>query len=102
VRKPLVKAGLGSIAANVRALRERQGMSQEELASRASLIDARYVRFVESASANPSAEKLLLIADALGVTVGRLFRPATFRPRSAGRPARRSGRRPATPAKPPR
>jgi transcriptional regulator with XRE-family HTH domain len=76
---------LKSLAANIRSLRERRGWTQEQLAETAGLA-ARYVQTLESPNANPRAVVLLAIADALGVDVGRLFKPAVFEAREPGRP----------------
>lgn len=80
-----IRDGIRSIAANVRALRERRGLSQEGLAE-ASGVDAKSVQLLESGTGNPTARLLIAVADALGVTAGRLFRAATLKPRPPGRP----------------
>jgi len=76
---------LASLAANIRALRERRGWTQEQLAETAGLA-TRYVQTLESPKANPRAGVLVAIADALEVEIGRLFKPATFEAREPGRP----------------
>jgi transcriptional regulator with XRE-family HTH domain len=88
---------LPSLAANIRALRERRGWTQEQLAEAAGLA-TRYVQTLESPKANPRALILVAVADALGVEIGRLFKPATFHAREPGRPygRGRAGRPPAT------
>jgi transcriptional regulator with XRE-family HTH domain len=77
-----------SVAANVRALRERRGLTQEQLAEAAS-IGPRYLQEVERARTNPSLEMLVAIADALGVDPRRLLRPAELEIRPPGRPKAR-------------
>ena len=84
---------LSSLAANIRALREKRGWTQEQLAETAGLA-TRYVQTLESPKANPRAVILIAIADALDVEIGRLFKPATFQAREPGRPYGRSGSRP--------
>ena len=87
---------LASLAANIRALREKRGWTQEQLAETAGLA-TRYVQTLESPKANPRAGVLVAIAQALDVEIGRLFKPATFEAREPGRPygRRRSRRAPA-------
>ncbi|QQX84435.1 helix-turn-helix transcriptional regulator [Cupriavidus necator] len=60
------------LAANVKALRGKQGVSQEALASRAGL-HRTYISQVEREIVNVSLDNLVLLACALGVTVGELF-----------------------------
>ena len=83
-----VRRGLQSIAANVRALRLRRRWTQEQLAEAANL-ETRYVQTLESGRANPSAAVLMVVAEALGVAMGRIFRLASLPERRPGRP--RSG-----------
>jgi transcriptional regulator with XRE-family HTH domain len=56
----------------VRTLREQAGLSQEELAKRASL-DRTYVSGVERGRRNPSLTSIGLIASGLGVSFADLF-----------------------------
>ncbi|QUN28424.1 helix-turn-helix transcriptional regulator [Cupriavidus sp. KK10] len=60
------------LAANVKALRGKQGVSQEALASRAGL-HRTYISQVEREIVNVSLDNLVLLASALGVAVGELF-----------------------------
>ena len=60
------------VGANIRRLREKRGASQETLAAEAK-VGMRYLGFVERGKANPSAEIVGKIAEALGVHPGRLF-----------------------------
>ena len=76
---------LRSIAANVRRQRLRRRWTQETLAEKAAL-EPRYIQTIESGRANPSAAVLAVLAAALGVRVGELFRPAKLQPRPTGRP----------------
>jgi transcriptional regulator with XRE-family HTH domain len=62
------------VAANVKRLREKAGLTLSELASRAS-IGKSTLSMVESAKANPSIETLWAIAAALGVPVGQIIEP---------------------------
>ena len=63
---------LVQIGSRIRAVREAQGLSQEETAMKASLDRAYYGR-VERGEANVAALNLLKIADTLGVDVGNFF-----------------------------
>jgi ribosome-binding protein aMBF1 (putative translation factor) len=80
------------VAANVRRLRLRAGLTQDGLAERANM-ETTYVARVEAAKINLSIGMLGQLADALGVPPGRLFRPATMHEITRGRPkkARRKG-----------
>jgi transcriptional regulator with XRE-family HTH domain len=81
-----IVTALRSIAANIRRLRLRQKLTQEQLAEAAEL-EPRYVQTLESGRGNPTAAVLIAVADALGVTPGVLFRPAELLDRRPGRPA---------------
>lgn len=59
----------------VRALRQRSGMTQEQLGEAAKLFRT-YIARIESGAADPTVSVLLRLADALGVTVHDLFAPA--------------------------
>lgn len=63
------------VGANIRRLRKKGGMSQEDLAA-ASRIDMRHLGFIERGQVNPSVEVVGQIAMALGVSPGTLFAPA--------------------------
>lgn len=76
------------LAANVRRLRLRQGMTQEALAEAAG-IDLTYLQRIERGTANPSIRRVVAVADALGVAPPRLFRKAKTIPRQPGRPRKR-------------
>ena len=56
---------------NVRRLREKQGISQEELADRAAL-HRTYISGVERGVRNPTVVVLEKVADALGVELSAL------------------------------
>lgn len=74
------------LAANVRRRRERLGISQDELASRAG-VDERYVRRVESAAGvDVRISTLAKLATALECSVGSLLKPAKPVTRRVGRP----------------
>ncbi|MGH7296654.1 MAG: helix-turn-helix domain-containing protein, partial [Polyangiaceae bacterium] len=74
---------LRSIAANVRRLRRRRGLTQERLAERAG-IDLSYLQRVERAGVNLSMSKLLQVADAFGIPPGLLLRRAQLPPLRRG------------------
>jgi len=78
------------IAANVVAERERQGMSQEELAEVAG-IDIGTLQRLERATQSPSLRTIVGVAKALRKPAGELFAEATFRGRGRGRPRRAPG-----------
>ncbi len=87
------------VAANVRALRVRRGLTQEQLGERAG-IEPRYVQDVERARTNLSFAVFVALANALDVVPARLLRPAEMpparpgRPRTSTRATARGGRRP--------
>lgn len=83
-----VALGLRSIAANVRRLRVRRGLTQAQLAEAAS-IEPQTVQVIERGVGNPTAAVLISIADALDVAPGTLFRPAALADRPVGRPQKR-------------
>jgi transcriptional regulator with XRE-family HTH domain len=84
----LVKPWLERVAANVRRLRLRKGLTQEALAERAG-IEARYVQSLERARANLTLAVLCGIAEALGVDPRALLKPARLQPARIGRPKRK-------------
>ena len=79
---------LASIAANVRGLRARRGLTQEALAQRADQ-DLAYVQRVERAATNLSVRVLFALARALGVSPGQLLRPRALPPSRRGRPLKK-------------
>lgn len=89
MQSPRIADGLRSIAANIRRLRLRRGLTQEALGE-AARIASRYIQIVESGKGNPSASALIAIADALGVSPGALFKPALPQDRRPGRPKAKS------------
>ena len=80
---------LNRVAANVRALRKRRGLTQEELAEKAEL-DERRVQRIERAEVDVGIVALAMLAHALDVPPGRLFKPADFVAPRPGRPRKRS------------
>lgn len=66
------------MALHVRALRTGRGWSLDELSGRSSVSKGMLVQ-IEAARTNPSIGTLARIADAFGVTVGRLLQPANDR-----------------------
>ncbi len=88
-----VRPWLRYLAGNVRALRVRQGLTQEGLGDQAG-VEPRYIQDIERARANPTIAILVALADALRVDPRRLLRPAVMKPTKPGRPLRRAGRRP--------
>jgi transcriptional regulator with XRE-family HTH domain len=77
------------IAANVRRLRARAGLTQEQLAEAAS-VDLTYLQRIERGTANPSARVLVEVASALAVPPARLFAKAAPAVRRSGRPRRKA------------
>jgi transcriptional regulator with XRE-family HTH domain len=77
--------------ANVRKLRERRRLTQEQLAELAG-IEARYVRLIERGRMNVTLAVLVAVGDALGVEPARLFRPADLLPARPGRPRNKTSR----------
>ena len=82
---------LGYIAANVRRLREKRGLSQERFAEVAGL-DFRFSQRVERGRLNFSIETLVRLAAALDTTPGTLLRPAKLSPPKPGRPRKKTAR----------
>ncbi len=60
----------------VRARRKRLGLSQEELAHRAG-VHATYLSAIERGERNPALENLYALANALNITLSKLFRSAS-------------------------
>ncbi len=81
-----------TIPANLRALRAVLSLTQAQVASRAGVTLAQY-RTLERGASEPSVDRLMRVADALGVPVAELFRPrlrlAHARFRVSGRVPRR-------------
>jgi transcriptional regulator with XRE-family HTH domain len=67
-----------AVAEHVRALRTARGWSLDELAGRSGVSKGMVVQ-IEGARTNPSIGTLCRLADAFGVTMGRLLEPATER-----------------------
>jgi transcriptional regulator with XRE-family HTH domain len=67
-----------AVAEHVRALRAARGWSLDELAGRSGVSKGMVVQ-IEGARTNPSVGTLCRLADAFGVTIGRLLEPATER-----------------------
>ncbi len=74
------------VAANVRRLRIKKGLTQEQLGELAE-IEPRYVQDVERARTNFSFAVFIRIAEALGVSPAHLLRPAEMAPARSGRPS---------------
>jgi transcriptional regulator with XRE-family HTH domain len=74
-----------SIAANVRRLRLRRGMTQDDLAEACEL-ETGYVARIERAEINLSVGKLAQLADGLGVSPAQLLRAADMQEIRRGRP----------------
>lgn len=75
----------------VRALRQAQGWSQEDLAERAGL-HWTYVGGIERGERNPALDNINRLARALGVTLAALFTPMTASVRTAYKRQPRGGR----------
>ena len=83
------------VAANVRRLRARRNLTQEQLAEKAEF-DLRYLQKIEAASIHFNVGVLVILADALEVEPGVLLRPAELPAPVRGRPPegkRGAGRR---------
>jgi transcriptional regulator with XRE-family HTH domain len=76
---------LGYIGANVRRLRLKRGMTQEQVAEGAEL-DLRFLQRVEAGKTNLGVAVLVKLADVLGVAPGVLLRPAELPEVKRGRP----------------
>lgn len=81
----LVAPWLRYVAANVRRLRQRRGLTQEQLAAGAG-IAARYLQEVERARTNMTLSMLVAIAHALEVDPRQLLKPAVLPESPPGRP----------------
>ncbi len=79
---------LESIAANVRRLRTRRGLTQEKLAE-VSDLDLRLVQRVERARTNMKIAALVALARALGVRPAEFLRPGRLPEVKRGRPPSR-------------
>ncbi len=77
-----------SIAANIRRIRRRRTLTQEDLAELAEL-EPRTIQHLETGKANPTIGLVATVAAALGVSAATLLRPAKLRARPVGRPRRR-------------
>lgn len=73
------------IAANVRQIRSKRGLTQEALAEAVG-VDLRFIQKVESGKASISLGTLVAIADALGVKPGVLLKEAELPEAKRGRP----------------
>jgi transcriptional regulator with XRE-family HTH domain len=63
---------LKALGGRIRELRNERDWSQEQL-SEAAYLDRSYVAGIEAGLRNPSVRSLLKIANALGVSIGKLF-----------------------------
>jgi transcriptional regulator with XRE-family HTH domain len=88
-RTPTARTLLRSIAANVRALRIRQELTQEQLAEAAGL-DPTFVQRIERGSTNVGVVALALLGDALEVWPAVLLKRAEPAVRRPGRPRKTS------------
>lgn len=84
----VVPRTLTSIAANIRRIRERRDLTQEQLAELAEL-EPRTIQHLETGKANPTIGLVVTVALALGVSAATLLRPAKLALRPVGRPRRR-------------
>jgi transcriptional regulator with XRE-family HTH domain len=91
------KEVLRFIAANVRRLRARRELTQEQLAEKAEL-DIRYLQKIEAASIHFNVGVLVILADALEVKPGILLRRAELPEPVRGRPPARNCRKKRTQA----
>jgi transcriptional regulator with XRE-family HTH domain len=79
---------LESFSANVRRIRRRKGLTQEQLAEKAGLA-ARFVQRLETGKANPSLTVFVAVAEALDANLPGLLRAAVLSKSRPGRPSRR-------------
>jgi transcriptional regulator with XRE-family HTH domain len=86
---PAPQPYLESIAANVRQVRTRLGLTQEELAALAEF-EPRFIQRVERAKLDMRMSTFLRIADALGVPPAALLRRRKLEPAKPGRPRSRT------------
>jgi transcriptional regulator with XRE-family HTH domain len=84
----IVRRALASIAANIRRIRTRRGLTQERLAELAEL-EPRTIQHIETGKANPTVGVVVTIAVTLGVSTSALLRPAKLLRRPVGRPRQR-------------
>ena len=68
----LVVEAMGSLAANLRVLRKRSGLSQEKLAE-VSGLHPKHVQRLEKGAANTTVATLAALAHGLGVRVDKLL-----------------------------
>lgn len=80
------------LAANLRRLRVRAGLTQEELAEAAGVAPY-YAQQLEREGGNPTLTVILALAEALAVVPGQLFRKCSVPERPPGRPRKRSAGR---------
>lgn len=73
--KASVQRALLALGLRVAELRDRAGLTQDELAE-ATGLSLRYVQLIEAASASPSFGTLLALAEGLRVPIRALFEPA--------------------------
>jgi transcriptional regulator with XRE-family HTH domain len=78
-----------SLAANLRRLRTRDGLTQEQLAERAGLGPV-HIRNIERGVENVTLATLVALADAFNVLPGQLLRKAVLQPLRPGRPPSRA------------
>lgn len=83
------KEVLRFVAANVRRLRARRELTQEQLAEKAEL-DIRYLQKIEAAAIHFNVGVLVILADALEVKPGLLLRRAKLPEPVRGRPPAKS------------
>lgn len=87
-RSTPISPAINSADNNVRRLRERLDLTQEELAERVG-VDARYIRRLESVGGlDIRVSTLARLSEALECSMGALLRPACPEKKSPGRPRR--------------
>ena len=72
----LAKIAQTRLAKNLRLIRKREGMTQEELAGRAGL-SPRHIQKLEAAEVNVTLKTIALLANALQVELHKLLSPFT-------------------------
>ncbi len=84
---PAYLAFIARVGANVRRLREAQGLTQEELAFRSTDMGPALLRTIEAGHVNVTALSMSRLAEGLGVDAAELLAPAApMAKRKRGRP----------------
>lgn len=77
------------LAANLRRIRRRRGLTQEQLAQKLAMESVRYVQRVEAGTVNITIAMLAKLARVLEVRPGDLIRRAAMTERPPGKPTKK-------------